>query len=447
MTSENFDSWGRIDRRPRAALTPDAFEDVRLSAAPGAFLPFGNGRSYGDSCHNDAGRLIDNRAMARILSFDPGTGEITCEAGVTLRQILHRAVPHRFFLPVTPGTSAVTIAGAVANDVHGKNHHARGTFGHHVLGFTLLRSTGEAIACSPTENAELFAATIGGMGLTGLIQTVTLRLMKVPSAHIQQHAVRFERLEDYFAMVSRMDAEHEYSVAWIDQLATGKAEGRGLLLAGDHADSSCEFDDLPRARKLSVPFSPPFNLLNGLTLRAFNELYFRKEKPGETVKTVEWAGYFYPLDRIGHWNRLYGPKGLFQHQSVFPEDGAEETTRLLMRTARAHGHASFLTVLKKFGDRPQAGLLSFSRPGFTLTLDFANQGPRTLALLDALDAIVTGVGGAINPYKDQRMSPSTFAASFPNWEQLERLRDPAIVSNFWKRTALSVQKRDGRQIE
>ena len=440
MTPGDFDSWGRLDRHARAAISPDLYENECRLAGAGEFLPFGNGRSYGDSCHNDKGRLVDSRLRTRVLGFDPGTGIISCDAGVTLRAVLETAIPHRFFLPVTPGTAAATVAGAVANDVHGKNHHSRGTFGRHVLQLTLLRSNGEVLTCSPTENRDLFHATIAGMGLTGLILTVDLQLMKVPSAHIQQHAIRFDGLEDYFAMVARVDGEHEYSVAWIDQLASGKRTGRGILLAGDHADASCEFPDMPRTAKLSVPFAPPFGLLNTITLKAFNEYYFRRQTRGETVTTVKWPGYFHPLDAIGQWNRLYGPKGLYQHQSVYPADTAPELTRRLLEAARKAGHASFLTVLKKFGEVSSPGLLSFPRPGFTLTLDFANQGEETLKLLDRLDAMVVEAGGAINPYKDARMSPQTFAASFPNWARLEALRDPAMASNFWRRTALALPR-------
>lgn len=438
MTLQDHESWGRIDNRVRPGISPDDYEDRLGSLEADGYLPFGNGRSYGDSCHNDRGTLIESNRHGRILAFDPGTGMMTCEAGVTLRQVLERAIEHRFFLPVTPGTAFVTVGGAVANDVHGKNHHARGTFGNHVTRFTLLRSTGERLTCTPVENPELFAATIGGMGLTGLILTVDIRLMKVPSPHVQQHAIRFENLDQYFALVDGVDAEHEYSVAWIDQLARGSRMGRGVLLAGDHADGSCELPDIPKGLKLSVPFSPPFNLLNRATLKGFNEYYFRKVKPGETVTTVPWTSYFYPLDAIGAWNRLYGPRGLYQHQSVYPAENAPEITAKLMETARQAGHASFLTILKRFGDIGSRGVLSFPRPGFTLTLDFANQGERTVKLLDALDRIVIEAGGAINPYKDARMSPQVFEKSFPFWRKLETLRDPALVSNFWKRTALAL---------
>ena len=438
MSLQDHESWGRLDNRARPAISPDDYEDRLGSLEAEGYLPFGNGRSYGDSCHNDRGTLIESRRHGRIIAFDPGTGMMTCEAGVTLREVLERAIEHRFFLPVTPGTAFVTVGGALANDVHGKNHHARGTFGNHVTGFTLLRSNGDRLTCSPGENAELYAATIGGMGLTGLILTVDLRLMKVPSPHVQQHAIRFDNLDQYFALVDRVDDEHEYSVAWIDQLAVGARAGRGVLLAGDHADGSCELPDIPKGLKLSVPFAPPFNLLNRTTLKAFNEYYFRKEKPGETVTTVPWTYYFYPLDDIGAWNRLYGPRGLYQHQSVYPAERAPAITAQLMETARKAGHASFLTVLKRFGDIGSRGVLSFPRPGFTLTLDFANQGERTVKLLDALDSIVVEAGGAVNPYKDARMSPQVFEMSFPSWRRLEALRDPALVSNFWKRTALAL---------
>ncbi|WP_113553830.1 FAD-binding oxidoreductase [Hyphomicrobiales bacterium] len=438
MTLQDHESWGRIDNRVRPGISPDDYEDRLGSLESEGYLPFGNGRSYGDSCHNDRGTLIESNLHGRILAFDPGTGMMTCEAGVTLRQVLERAIEYRFFLPVTPGTAFVTVGGAVANDVHGKNHHARGTFGNHVTRFTLLRSTGERLACSPVENPELYAATIGGMGLTGLILTVDIRLMKVPSPHVQQHAIRFENLDQYFALVDGVDAEHEYSVAWIDQLAKGSRMGRGVLLAGDHADGSCELPDIPKGLKLSVPFPPPVNLLNRATLKGFNEYYFRKVKPGETVTTVPWTSYFYPLDAIGAWNRLYGPRGLYQHQSVYPAENAPEITAKLMETARQAGHASFLTILKRFGDIGSRGILSFPRPGFTLTLDFANQGERTVKLLDDLDRIVIEAGGAINPYKDARMSPQVFEKSFPFWRKIETLRDPALVSNFWKRTALAL---------
>ncbi len=440
--AEQYDSWGRIDRHPRR--TADRATFAAAGASADTFLPFGNGRSYGDSCHNDDGRLIPMRPAARIHGFDKETGILDADAGVTLEAILAHVVPHGFFLEVTPGTALATLGGAVANDVHGKNHHRRGSFGHAVMSFDLIRSDRGALTCSRSENPELFAATIGGMGLTGVITRVRLRLMRVGSADIEQLARRFSNIDGYFDAIDAIDRDHEYSVAWIDQLATGSSTGRGVLLAGDHAEAGTSIK--ASGRYLSVPFQPPVNLLNRLTLTGFNALYYARAPKQETRTIVGWRSYFHPLDAIGHWNRLYGPKGLFQHQSVFPADKARETVLKLMECARHHGHASFLTVLKRFGDVSQTGLMSFARPGFTLTLDFANQGEPTLRMLDALDEIVSDAGGALNPYKDARMGPAMFAASFPDWRRLEAMRDPRILSDFWKRTALAVSTGNGGEI-
>ncbi|MCY0093000.1 FAD-binding protein [Hoeflea ulvae] len=426
-----FESWGRVVRHPRTKAPASGFSrDV-----PQGFLAFGNGRSYGDSCHNDRGRLIAMRPGAAISAFDPETGILTADAGVLLSQILALVMPHGFFLEVTPGTAQVTLGGAIANDVHGKNHHHRGTFGGSVLSFVLLGSDGARRTCSPDSHTPLFEASIGGMGLTGIIETATIRLMKVPSANVRQTAFRFESIDGYFDAIDEIDAAHEYSVAWIDQLARGPRLGRGVLMAGDHAEDGGAAR-APSAPRLSVPVAPPVNLLNRLTLKAFNGLYYGRAPAQPATKIVPWASYFHPLDAISGWNRLYGPRGLFQHQSVYPAANARRTTIALIECAQNHGAASFLTVLKRFGDFASPGLMSFPRPGFTLTLDFANSGEATLKMLDALDDIVLEAGGALNPYKDQRMSPEMFAASFPQWRQMEAMRDPAVMSDFWRRTAM-----------
>ncbi|MBW3098231.1 FAD-binding oxidoreductase [Pseudohoeflea coraliihabitans] len=436
-----FDSWGRIRRQQRAHCEPAAL--TAADAPPAGLLAFGNGRSYGDSCHNDAGRLMPMQPGAVIHHFDADTGILEADAGVTLAAILAEVMPKGWFLAVTPGTAQATLGGAIANDVHGKNHHRRGSFGHSVLAFDLMRSDQGRVSCSPSDNGALFKASIGGMGLTGVIGRVRLQLMRVPSANIRQRAWRFFSLDGYFDAIDAVDAEHEYSVAWIDQLATGGAAGRGVLMAGDH-DAEGGAAAAPLPPRFSVPVQPPVNLLNRLTLRAFNALYFGRAPKARTVTQIGWRSYFHPLDAIGNWNRLYGPRGLYQHQSVFPAETARQTTLELMACARAHGHASFLTVLKRFGERPQPGLLSFARPGFTLTLDFANRGGKTVAMLDALDGIVVAAGGAVNPYKDQRMSPDVFAASFPEWGALEAMRDPKLMSDFWRRTAMQLPA-DGGQ--
>ena len=434
-TGDTHDSWGRVVRQAR----PEARLDALEGGAASAFLPFGNGRSYGDSCHNDRGALIPMRPGAAIRAFDPDTGILTADAGVLLSDILALVMPHGFFLEVTPGTAQVTLGGAIANDVHGKNHHRRGTFGGSVVSFVLLGSDGASRTCAPQSNAALFQATIGGMGLTGVIESATIRLMRVPSANVRQTAFRFASIDGYFDAIDAIDAAHEYSVAWIDQLARGARLGRGVMMAGDHASDGGPAR-APSAARLAVPFAPPVNLLNRLTLTAFNGLYYGRAPKQPSTGIVGWASYFHPLDAISGWNRLYGPKGLFQHQSVFPSETARETTIALIECAQSHGAASFLTVLKRFGATPSPGLMSFPRPGFTLTLDFANSGDRTLRMLDALDEIVLHAGGALNPYKDQRMAPAMFEASFPQWRELEAVRDPALMSDFWRRTAMRLDR-------
>lgn len=440
MSLNGFESWQWPAPASARVISPDDYEERLGALEPMAYLPVGKTLSYGDSCRNSLGTLIDSARHNRILSFDPGTGVIVCEAGATLHEVLARAIPHRFFLPVTPRTGLVTVGGAVANDIHGENHHARGTFGHHIRRLTLLRSDGERLTCSAVENAEIFAATIGGLGLTGLILEVELRLMKVPSPHVQQHTSRFNNLDEGLLLLDRACQEHEYAVAWIDQLTTGRRAGRGILWAADHADSSCEFPDIPKRPRLSVPYAPPFNLLNTAALRVFNEYHFRKVPPQEVVSTEKWTSYFHPLDRYTAWHRLYGRCGPCQHQSVFPVEKARETTLRLLETARRQGHASFQTALHRFGEHAARGLLSFARPGFSLTLDFANQGEATVKLLGELDEIVAEAGGAVYPAKDFRMKPEMFKASFPAWKRIEALRDPAMVSDFWRRTALALKR-------
>ena len=425
----DYQSWGRIHLRQRQAVSR---KQALPDGAAGSFLPFGNGRSYGDSCHNDAGTLIDHRANRQVLAFDTETGLIRCQSGLLLSDLLPQILPHGWFLPVTPGTQFITIGGAIANDVHGKNHHRAGTFGCHVKGFELIRSDRGRLYCSADENPELYCATIGGLGLTGNIDWAEFQLMKIASADIDQQAIKFDRLEEFFALADAADRDNEYCVAWIDSHARGRNLGRGHLLNGNHADNG-NFSPRRSKPRISIPFTPPIALINGLALRAFNTLYYHRQRKREVNARVGYGGYFYPLDGIGNWNRLYGPKGLFQHQSVVPVADAEHTVANLLETCQNAGQGSFLTVLKRFGAVPSPGPMSFPREGYTLTLDFPNSGTPTLALLDELDRITIEAGGAVNPYKDARMSAETFTASFPQWPELEALRDPLLMSDFWRR--------------
>ncbi len=406
----------------------------RGNTARTSWLAVGNSKSYGDSAHCDSGILVRSRESARILSFDAQSGMLKAEPGVTLGDIILHAGPHGWFPPVTPGTKHVTLGGAIANDVHGKNHHRRGSFGAHVISFDLLRSDGVTRRCSAQEHMNLFQATIGGFGLTGMITSAAIQLMKVGTSDVREQVTPFESLEEYLALAEGADQGNEYAVAWLDQLNAG---GRGLLMTANHAETG-SFVPHRSKPKLTVPFQPPLNCLNGLSLSAFNALYFNSKSRNRGVKTSAYDGFFYPLDQVGNWNYLYGPNGLFQHQSVIPFDAAAFALPQLLSASRKAGQASFLTVLKRFGTVASPSLTPFARSGYTLTLDFANRGAETLALLAELDRITVDAGGAVNAYKDARMSAQTFAASYPNWRQLEALRDPAFISDFWRRTALAV---------
>ncbi len=437
MSEAPYRSWGRYPLCSQEVVRPDdRSQPLPLDAYPGAsFLPFGNGRSYGDSCLNDGGVLIDCRGLNQILSFDPEIGMLRCEAGVLFSDILAVIVPKGWFLPVTPGTQYVTLGGAIANDIHGKNHHQAGTFGCHVKRFELLRSDGARLMCSPNHNPGLYRATIGGLGLTGLITWADIQLSPVRNNYIDQEVIRFDRLDEFFALSRQSEQHWEYTVAWVDSLARGRSLGRGLFMRGNHAKLNPARMRQPASKPKNFPLDLPFPLVNRASLRAFNTLYFRKQLSARRRGMVPYSGFFYPLDRIGKWYRLYGRDGLLQHQSVIPHQTGAEAVRRLLETSAESGAGSFLTVLKEFGDRRSPGLLSFPRPGITLTLDFPNRGEPTFSLMDRLDDIVMQAGGAVNPYKDARMSQQVFQRSFPHWQELEGFMDPRFSSSFWRRVA------------
>lgn len=426
-------SWGGLVSAAQAHCpAPDWCAAPRQAPAPA--LPYGNGRSYGDSCLNDAGTLILSRPCARILAFDRAAGIVTAESGVLLSELIAEVLPQGWFLPVTPGTAFVTLGGALANDVHGKNHHRAGTFGRHVLSFELVRSDGARLACAPDSHAGLFAATIGGMGLTGFVTRITLRLIPVASAEMLQESLHFDGLDRFFALAAESDASHDYTVAWVDALASGPKLGRGVFFRANHAPASQAPPAKARA-PLPFPLTPPLPLINRLTLRAFNALYRAAQDASGREKRVAFRPFFYPLDGVRDWNRAYGPRGLRQFQCALPLPQARDAVEAMLRRSQAAGEASFLTVLKLFGDVPSPGLLSFPMPGATLTLDFPNRGARTARLLAELDAIAIEAGGRVNPYKDARMPAAVFEASFPRWRDFARHVDPGFSSNFWRRVS------------
>lgn len=436
MTSATFESWGRFPRASHRRVLPARWRDAPLplpDPADGPVLPFGNGRSYGDVCLNNGGALISTHGLDRFIAFDADSGVLTCEAGVLLAEVLAFAVPRGWFLPVTPGTRYVTLAGAIANDVHGKNHHRAGTFGGHVLAFELLRSDGSRRLYTAEQDAALFRATIGGLGLTGLITWATIRLRPIDHPYIAAETIRYDDLGEFFTLSAESDAAFEYTVAWVDCLAQGARAGRGVFFRGNHAPAPPAQPRPAARRTLTVPLTPPVPLINHLTLAAFNAVYHGARRPGVQTALSHYEPFFYPLDSIARWNRIYGPRGFLQYQFVVPHAGGEAALReVLARIARV-GEGSFLAVLKVFGTPSSPGLLSFPRPGITLALDFPNRGRRTLALLDALDQVVYAAGGRLYPAKDARMHGADFRRTYPDWAALEALRDPRFDSSFWRR--------------
>lgn len=396
-------------------------------------LPYGNGRSYGDSCLNDNGLLLAMRGLDRFIDFDPASGVLRCEAGVLLAEILALAVPQGWFLPVTPGTRFVTIGGAIANDVHGKNHHRAGTFGRHVRRFELLRSDGVRRLCTPDDNADWFGATIGGLGLTGVIVWAELALKRIASPMIDLETIRFDRLQEFFELSRASDRDYEYTVAWIDCLARGRSLGRGLFMRANHAPALRYNGTAKPARRRHMPVTPPVSLVNRATLRPFNSLYFHRQRGRHRRTVAHYEGFFYPLDAILAWNRMYGASGFMQYQCVVPPAAGEDATREILARIAASGTGSFLSVLKLFGDIASPGWLSFPRPGVTLALDFPNRGAPTLRLLDALDEVVATAGGAVYPAKDARMSAHSFQCYFPDWQRLLPYVDPRFSSSLWRR--------------
>ncbi|HEY2347298.1 MAG TPA: FAD-binding oxidoreductase [Xanthomonadaceae bacterium] len=426
------ESWGRFPRAAQRVVTPVA-RDLPLPVGAGPSLPYGNGRSYGDSCLNDGGDLLHTRRLDHFIAFDPATGVLRCEAGVQLDDILALVVPQGWFPPVTPGTRYVTVGGAIANDVHGKNHHDAGTFGHHVRAFELLRSDGRRMVCTPDENADWFAATIGGLGLTGLITWAEIALRRVDGPWMDTETIRFRDLDGFFRLSAESENDFAYSVAWIDCLARGKSTGRGLFTRANHA-RALKRNDAARSTTLGMPFTPPVSLVNRATLRAFNTLYWHRQWRERREAIEHLQAFFYPLDGIAHWNRMYGPRGFLQYQCVVPPSVAAEATAELLRRIAASGTGSFLAVLKQFGNRPSPGMLSFPRPGTTLALDFPiDRDGRVFKLLETLDEVVSGAGGAVYPAKDARMSGPHFRQYFPAWEAFQPFIDPAFSSGFWRR--------------
>ncbi|WP_299593111.1 FAD-binding oxidoreductase [uncultured Microbulbifer sp.] len=409
--------WGRYPKVECQPQFPQTGTDVvqLLERGPeGTFIARGLGRSYGDSALAEA--TLHSAYLDYFRSFDAESGMLRCASGVSLATILEVVVPKGWFLPVTPGTKFVTLGGAVASDVHGKNHHIDGCFSEFVESISVATCRG-VVECSRSENTELFRATCGGMGLTGVILEVELRLKRISSSYIESTTIKTQNLSDTVAVLDEYRSA-TYSVAWIDCLSTGNALGRSLVMLGEHSEEG-ELH-LGSGARLFVPCDMPGILLNGMTMQAFNSIYYHRVTRDHTHSLVHYEPYFYPLDGVRNWNRLYGSAGFLQYQFVIPRDaGMAGMTEILNRLAKSK-QGSFLAVLKLFG-KENRNHLSFPLGGYTLALDL-KYSPEVLALLDELDRIVLDAGGRIYLAKDARMSKMVFQAGYPRWEAFSRLR-------------------------
>jgi FAD/FMN-containing dehydrogenase len=417
--------WGNYPKHDAEVLTPLSLEAVQKEIRQkGTLIARGMGRSYGDS--SNAHRALQSTYCDHFLEFDAMTGQITAEAGVTLREMLKVIVPKGWFFPVTPGTSYVTLGGAIASDVHGKNHHKAGTFGQHVKSISMLIGTGEVVTASPVENVDLFLATCGGMGLTGVIFSATIQLIPIRSSLINQKTIKADCIETACEAFEDNN-KATYNVAWIDCLAKGKNLGRSVLTIGNHAESGGL--EIGLKDPISIPFNAPSALLNNVTVKTFNGVYWHKAKHNQTQLTTIMP-YFYPLDSIGSWNKLYGKAGFLQYQFVIPQKNVVSNMRILLTEIAESGEGSFLAVLKKFG-KANNNLLSFPFEGYTLALDF-KLTVSSINTLKRLDELVLGMGGRVYLTKDAVMDEVTFKSMYPDWEAFESVRIKYEAINKFK---------------
>ena len=420
-------AWGRLSAAPHEVIELADRSNVAAVLRHGhPGLAHGLGRSYGDVALNPGGTLWRTTGLDRYIAFDEATGRLTCEAGVALADIQDTFVARGWGLPVLPGTRFVTVGGAIANDVHGKNHHLTGTFADHVVSLRLLRSDGEAIVCGPDQRPEWFAATAGGLGLTGVIVEAELQLRRVAGPWLDAETLPYEGLDAFFDLSSESQ-DWEHTVSWID--CTSGDPLRGLFLRARPASRQ---DGSWRGRRLGMPFVPPVSLVNRLTLAPFNRLYRALNARHAGLRRVHEQPFLFPLDAIADWNRLYGPRGFHQYQCVVPPEAGRAAIGEMLSAIAASGEGSVLAVLKTFGERWPTGLLSFPRPGVTLALDFRNHGA-VERLFERLDAIVAAAGGRLYPAKDSRMPRWLFEQGYPRLEAFLPFRDPGIGSAMSRR--------------
>jgi FAD/FMN-containing dehydrogenase len=420
--------WGRYPVQTCELERPERYADLRPDTD--SVIARGQGRSYGDAALNEHGRVLLTERVNRLLEFDVAKGCLRAEAGTTLAEILDVIVPMGWFLPVTPGTKFVSLGGCVAADIHGKNHHHEGSFGDHVLSMELILADGSRVICSPSEKPELFWATVGGMGLTGIIGEVTIKLIPVQSALMKVHHHAAVDLAQLFRIMQDPDLDDRYTVAWLDSMATGKNIGRGVVMCGHHVAAEDVPDhfhgDIKPAHRLSIPFNFPAFALNRFSISAFNARYYKKEGGRRYPFLCNYDSYFYPLDAIAQWNRMYGKHGFLQYQCVIPDATSFDGIRTLLEELSGSRRPSFLAVLKRLGPQGR-GLLSFPLSGYTLSLDLPIRNNGLLELLNKLDEIVLQLGGRVYLAKDARLSTESFRAMYPRyteWLAIKNAVDP-----------------------
>ena len=415
-SSTRISGWGNYPKQETQIIAPSSSVELKaIIERERGLIARGMGRSYGDSANSP--KVLHTSYYDHFIEFDEDSGKLTVEAGITLREILKLIVPRGWFLPVTPGTSYVTLGGAIASDVHGKNHHISGTFGQHVTSLIMVLGTGEVVTASHQENVDLFHATCGGMGLTGVIISATIQLTPIRSSLIYQKTIKADCIEGACEAFEDNNSV-TYSVAWIDCLAKDKSIGRSVLLLGEHAENGgleIEIND-----PASIIFNTPSALLNSVTMKIFNGAYWHMAKHNHT-QTVPLMPYFYPLDAIGNWNRLYGKSGFLQFQCVIPKDNGIVGMRKLLIEIAESGKGSFLAVLKKFG-KGNDNFLSFPTEGYTLALDFKLTSS-AIETLRRLEDLVVEIGGRIYLTKDAVMQKATFKSTYPRWEMFESVRE------------------------
>ena len=424
-------SWGRLNAEPHRVIGLSGLGELSglISGAELLGLPFGNGRSYGDVCLNPRGLLWATKQLDQFLAFDDQTGLLTCQAGVLIRDIQRLFIPRGWSLPVTPGTHLATVGGAIANDVHGKNHHREGSFGDHIVNLTVHRTDGEIIRCGPAENINYFSATVGGLGLTGVITQAEIQLKRVSGPWLETETIPYYGLDEFFSLADASELDWEHTVSWVDCLSGDRV--RGLFMRGNSLDVGERSE--PTKRDFMVPATPPFSLVNRFSLGPLNAAYFHLNKWRSGKAISHYEQFLCPLDSLLEWNRIYGSKGFYQHQSVVPREVGRDAVTAMLREIALSGEGSFLAVLKTFGNRQSAGMLGFPRQGVTLALDFPNHDEPTRKLFERLDEIVSEAKGRIYMAKDACMSRSLFEAGYPRFAEFLKYRDPGISSSLSRR--------------